>query len=85
MLSVNRIRKSSSLYNSLIIFMEKKDKNNPLRLIINYCRLNNIIILIHYPIPFINKLQNRLAGAKYFIKIHLKLGFYFIRMAEKEK
>ena len=35
--------------------MEKKDKNNPLRLIINYYRLNNIIILIHYFIPFIKK------------------------------
>ena len=36
--------------------MEKKNKNNPLRLVINYYGLNNIIILIHYPIPLINKL-----------------------------
>ena len=36
--------------------MEKKDKNNPLYLVINYYKLNNIIILIHYPIPLINKL-----------------------------
>ena len=58
--------------------MEKKDKNNPLRLVINYYELNNIIILIHYPIPLINKFQNRLIEAKYFIKINLKLGFYFV-------
>ena len=31
-------------------------RHNPLRLIINYRGLNNIIILIHYPIPLINKL-----------------------------
>ena len=38
------------------MFVEKKDENNPLRLVINYRGLNNIIILIHYPIPLINKL-----------------------------
>ena len=65
--------------------MEKKDKNNPLRLVINYCGLNDIIILIRYPIPLISELQDRLAGAKYFTKIDLKLGFYFVYMAEGEK
>ena len=85
MLFTGRIQKSFSLYNLLIIFVEKKDKNNPLRLIINYRGLNNIIILIRYPIPLINKLQNRLARAKYFIKINLKLRFYFVRMAEREE
>ena len=65
--------------------MEKKDKNNPLRLVINYYGLNNIIILIYYPIPLISKLQNRLVKIKYFIKINLKLGFYFVRIAEKKK
>ena len=35
--------------------MEKKNKNNLLRLVINYYGLNNIIILIHYLIPLINK------------------------------
>ena len=65
--------------------MEKKNKNNSLRLIMNYRGLNNIIILIHYPIPLINKFQNHLAGAKYFIKINLKLGFYFVRIAEGEE
>ena len=58
--------------------MEKKDKNNPLYLIMNDRGFYNIIILIHYPIFLINKFQDHLAGAKYFIKIDLKLGFYFI-------
>ena len=65
--------------------MEKKNKNNPLRLVINYRGLNDIIILVRYPIPLINKFQNRLAGAKYFTKINLKLGFYFVWMAEGEE
>ena len=85
MLFAGRIRTFSSLCNLPIIFVEKKDKNDPLRLVINYRGLNNIIILVRYPIPLINELQDRLAGAKYFIKIDLKLGFYFVRMAEGEK
>ena len=56
-----------------------------MRLIINYRGLNNITILIHYPIPLINKLQDHLVRTKYFIKINLKLGFYFVRMAKGEK
>ena len=85
MLFISRIQKFSSLCNLFIIFVEKKNKNNLLHLVINYYGLNNIIILIHYPIPFINKFQDYFARAKYFIKINLKLGFYFIRMAEKEE
>ena len=65
--------------------MEKKNKNNPLRLVINYRGLNNIIILVHYLIPLINEFQDRLIKVKYFIKINLKLGFYFVRMAEREE
>ena len=47
--------------------------------------LNNIIILIRYLIPLINELQDRLAAVKYFTKINLKLGFYFVRMAKGKK
>ena len=85
MLSTGRIRKSSSPYNSPIIFVEKKNENNPLRLVINYRGLNNIIIPVRYPIPLISEFQDRLAGAKYFIKINLKSGFYFVWMAEGEE
>ena len=65
--------------------MKKKDKNNSLCLVINYYGLNNIIILIHYLIPLINKFWNRLVKANYFIKINLKLGFYFIWIVKGEK
>ena len=64
---------------------KKKIKNNPLRLMINYEELNNIIILIYYPIPLINKLQNHLMKTKYFTKINLKSGFYFVWMAKGKK
>ena len=85
MFFIGRIRKFFSLCNSLIIFVEKKDNNNPLRLVINYYELNDIIILVRYLISLINKLQDRLAKVKYFIKINLKLGFYFVWMTEGEE
>ena len=62
-LTLGRIQKFTSLYNSPIIFIKKKNKNNPLRRVIIYYGLNGIIILIYYPIFLINKLQNYLAGA----------------------
>ena len=55
MFFIGCIRKFSSLCNLFIIFVEKKNENNPLRLVINYYGLNNIIILVYYPIPLINK------------------------------
>ena len=64
---------------------KKKNKNNLSRLVINYRGLNNIIIPVYYPIPLINKLQNHLIRTKYITKINLKLEFYFVRIAEKEK
>ena len=85
MLFAGRIRKSSSPCNLPIIFVEKKNENNPLHLVINYRGLNDIIIPVRYPIPLINKLQDHLIKAKYFIKIDLKLGFYFVRMAKREE
>ena len=67
------------------MFVEKKDANDPLRLVVDYRGLNDITIPVRYPIPLISELQDRLAGAKYFIKIDLKSGFYFVRMAEGEE
>ena len=55
MLTLSRIRKFFSLYSSFIIFVKKKNKNNPLRLVINYYGLNNMIIPVRYTIPLINK------------------------------
>ena len=55
MFFAGRIRKSFSLCNLLIIFVEKKNENNSLCLVINYYRLNDIIILVRYPIPLINE------------------------------
>ena len=55
MLFTGRIRKSSFLCSLPVIFVKKKNKNNPLCLVINYYGLNNIIILIRYFIPLINK------------------------------
>ena len=64
---------------------KENDKSHPLRLIVNYYGFNDITIPVRYLTSLINKLQNHLAGVKYFIKIDLKLGFYFIWMVEGEE
>ena len=56
MFSAGRIRKFFSLCNLLIIFVEKKDENDLFHLVVDYYGLNNIIILVRYFIPLINKL-----------------------------
>ena len=61
--------------------MEKKDKNNPLRLVIDYCGLNNIIILIDYPILLIRFYFIWMAeGEKWKTVFRYQYGFFKFRV-----
>jgi len=64
----------SSLCGSPIVLIQNKD--GMWRLYIDYRALNKIIVKNQYPIPQINDLLDQLRGAKYFIKIDLKLGYH---------
>ena len=52
---------------ALVLFVFKKDKG--LQLVINYYKLNNIIIKDKYNILLLVKLNNKLKKAKFFIKL----------------
>ncbi len=69
-LTLSKIRKFISLVNMLILFVLKSD--NSLRLYINYCNLNVIIIKNKYSLSLINDI--------YFTKLDLKNAYYRIRM-----
>ena len=56
MLFIKRIYKFIFLYAAFIIFILKPDFNDFLKFIIDYYRLNDIIILIRYPLLFILKI-----------------------------
>ncbi len=62
--------------------MDKKD--NKLRMCINYCALNKIIIKNNYHLPRIDDLLDQLNGAKYFIWIDLKSGYYHIYIMDED-
>ena len=63
-----------------MLFVDKKD--GKLRICINYRALNKVTIRNNYPLPRIDDLFDRLAGAKYFSCINLKLGYYQIQIAD---
>ena len=60
-------------------------ENGKLRLIINYRQFNEIIIKDWISLLLISKLKNRLYGAKWFITLNLKNGYYYIKIKPKHK
>src|SRR5271163_1041392 len=61
------IRPSTSPFGAPVLFVHKKE--GTLRLCVDYRALNKITIKNRYPLPRIDELMDRLAGAKYFSKI----------------
>ena len=72
------IRPSSSPWGCHAIFVEKKDKT--LRLCVDYCLLNKVIIKNKYPLPRIDLLFDQLEGAKVLSKIDLKSSYHQIKI-----
>ena len=58
--------------------MKKKDGN--VKMCIDYCQLNKVVIKNKYPLPRIDDLFDQLHGASYFPKIHLRSGYHHVRV-----
>jgi len=82
-LILNRICKSINFVNILILFVLKS--NNNLKLYINYCNFNIIIIKNRYSLSLIKKTLNYLIDTIYFIKLNLKNTYYRIYICKKDK
>ena len=67
------IRPSHSPWGAPVLFLRKK--NGSLRLSIDYCEINKVMIQNKYPFPRIDDLFNQLKGAVVFSKIDLRLGY----------
>jgi len=61
------IRKSTLRARALVLFVLKKDKG--LQLVVDYYKLNNIIIKDKYNTLLLAKLNNKLKKAKFFTKL----------------
>ena len=64
MLSIKRIRKFTFLYTAFIIFVLKLNLNDFLKPVIDYYKLNDIIIPVRYLLLFISEIQNRFKKVK---------------------
>ena len=62
-------RRSSSSWGAPVLLVEKKVGS--LRMVVDYCALNEVTIKNKYPLPLINDLFDQLQGAKVFSKIDL--------------
>jgi len=79
------LQPSTSPYGSMILIVPKKD-GTP-RLVVDYRALNEITIKNKYPLPLMDELFDRVAGAQWFTKIDLRSGFHqiAIRPEDREK
>ena len=76
------IRPSQSPYGAPVLFARKKDGS--LRFCVDYRALNAVTVRDNYPLPRIDELLDRLAGAKYFTSLDLASGYWQIRVAETD-
>ena len=72
------IQVSKSPAGAPILFVPEKD--DTLRLYVDYRGLNTVTVKNRYPLPFINEIMDRVQGAQFFNKIDLKDAYYRIRI-----
>ena len=72
------IRPSSSPWGCLVLLVEKKD--GLLRMVVDYCALNEVMIKNKYLLPMINDLFDQLQGDIVFSKIDLRSGYHQLKI-----
>lgn len=65
-----------------MLFVKKKDGS--LRLCVDYRELNKVMVKNKYPLPRINDLFDKLAGASVFLKIDLRLGYHQLKIKKED-
>ena len=83
MLAQGKITDSKSPYGAPILFVPKPDGS--LRLCVDYRNLNKLTILNKYPLPLMDELRDRVAGAKVFTKLDLKDRYHLIRIRKGDE
>jgi len=77
------ITHSHSPFASLVLLVKKKDGS--WRFYVDYRKLNDMTIKNRFPMPIIEEILDELAGAKFFTKLGMKVGFHQIRMLPEDE
>jgi hypothetical protein len=72
------IRPSVSPWGAPVLFVKNKDET--LRLCIDYRQLKKMTVKNKYPLPRINDLFNQVGGTKIFSKLDLRSGYHQVRI-----
>jgi len=83
MMAEGKIADSKSPYRAPILFVPKLD--GIVRLCVDYRNLNKLTIMNKYPLPLMDELRDRVAGAKIFTKLELKDGNHLIWMRKGDE
>ena len=83
LLDVGFIHPSKAPYGALVLFQKKH--NGSLWMCIDYQALNKVTVKNKYPIPLITDLFDQLGRARYFTKLDLRLGYYQVRIVERDE
>jgi len=78
MMAEGKIGDSESPYGASILFLPKP--HGSLRISVDYRNHNKLTILNKDPLPLMEELRDRVAGAKVFTKLDLRDGYHLIRM-----
>src|SRR5579871_2626029 len=73
---------SNSPLGAPILFVAKKD--GTLRMVIDYRQLNSITIKDRYPLPWTDKLFDKLQGAKIYTKFDLHSGYHQVQIRPED-
>ena len=76
------IRPRSSPWGCPALFVKNKDDS--LRMCVDYRPLNEVTIKNKYHLPRIDILFDQLSGARYFSKIDLRLGYHQIKIRKED-